>query len=139
MIELIVVIAMLAMITALAVPSIRGSTAGLGLRVAAYALAGEMRSARASARRNNIERLVRIDVGQHEYWAEGIGRARRLPAHVGLRLAVPEMERQGPASGRIRFFPDGSSTGGSIVLRDSQREAEVAVDWLSGDVRVRWN
>jgi general secretion pathway protein H len=36
--------------------------------------------------------------------------------------------------GYIRFFPDGSSTGGSITLRQGKREIAVQVQWLSGRI-----
>jgi hypothetical protein len=38
--------------------------------------------------------------------------------------------------GQIRFFPDGSSTGGRIGLSRNDRRAAVAVDWLTGLVSV---
>ena len=39
--------------------------------------------------------------------------------------------------GRIRFFPDGSSTGGRVTLTSDERLYHVDVDWLTGQVRVR--
>jgi hypothetical protein len=38
----------------------------------------------------------------------------------------------------MRFFPDGSASGGKIVLRESSRTATVFVNWLNGDVEVQW-
>jgi general secretion pathway protein H len=45
-------------------------------------------------------------------------------------------ERGSRAVGAIRFNPDGSSTGGRIVLADGNRKVAVGVEWLSGRVSV---
>jgi general secretion pathway protein H len=37
---------------------------------------------------------------------------------------------------RIRFFPDGSSTGGRITLRSGRREWHVNVSWLTGAISI---
>jgi len=39
-------------------------------------------------------------------------------------------------TGGIRFFPDGSSTGGRISVARGQRTLVVEVDWLLGRVSV---
>ena len=38
--------------------------------------------------------------------------------------------------GGIRFFPDGSSTGGYIALADDKTEYRVKVDWLTGHISI---
>jgi general secretion pathway protein H len=38
--------------------------------------------------------------------------------------------------GSIRFFPDGSSTGGRISLSSGKSIHTVVVDWLTGHVRI---
>ena len=50
-------------------------------------------------------------------------------AGAGVTLTVA------PADG-IRFHPDGSSSGGRVVLASGRREATVVVDWLTGRVHV---
>ena len=50
-------------------------------------------------------------------------------ASAGVTLTVA------PADG-IRFHPDGSSSGGRVVLASGRREATVLVDWLTGRVHV---
>ena len=40
--------------------------------------------------------------------------------------------------GRMRFFPDGSASGGKVVLREGGRATTVFVNWLNGDVQVQW-
>jgi general secretion pathway protein H len=55
-----------------------------------------------------------------------------------MRASITSAAEDAPNehSGRIRFFPDGSSTGGRITLRAGQRQWHVNVSWLTGEVRV---
>jgi general secretion pathway protein H len=136
LLELMVVLGILALTLAIAAPSLSRAREPLLLRSAAYELAGHLRSARAAARTGNIEHALTIDPAQRAYWAQGVVAQRPLPA--GVRVLVPDSERLGTAAGRVRFFPDGSSSGARIVLDDGRRTAAVSVDWLNGDVRVQW-
>ena len=38
--------------------------------------------------------------------------------------------------GAIRFYPDGSSTGGRITVASGERKYLVDVDWLTGRVSI---
>jgi general secretion pathway protein H len=51
-----------------------------------------------------------------------------------MALVTAEIEQTGAASGRIRFFPDGASTGGHITVFMGQRRWQVNVSWLTGQV-----
>jgi general secretion pathway protein H len=52
---------------------------------------------------------------------------------------LPVAERVSANAGRLRFFPDGSASGGKVVLREGARTATVSVNWLNGDVDVQWS
>jgi general secretion pathway protein H len=39
-------------------------------------------------------------------------------------------------AGTVTFFPDGTSTGGTITLSQGTHRYYVAVDWLTGQVDV---
>ena len=53
---------------------------------------------------------------------------------VGITSA--SMDQAGDGTARIRFFPDGSSTGGRITLESGRRQWHVNVSWLTGAVDV---
>ena len=44
------------------------------------------------------------------------------------------MSMTGENAGGIRFFPDGSSTGGSVLLSVDERKWYVTVGWLTGEI-----
>ena len=56
-----------------------------------------------------------------------------------MALDLPAAERVSANAGRVRFFPDGSASGGKVVLREGGRIATVFVNWLNGDVQVQWS
>ena len=55
---------------------------------------------------------------------------------IAVTFQTARQEQVSEAIGQIRFFPDGSSTGGRIGLSRDERRAIVAVDWLTGLVSV---
>lgn len=89
-----------------------------------------LREARALAvtRRQTVR--VRVDEQMRSIWVEG-GHWRRLPA--GVSLAGPRADRDG--QGVIVFAPDGTSSGGQIVVSWRGRAVSVLVDGPSGGVR----
>ena len=72
-------------------------------------------------------------------WAAANGVPARfcdLPAGMVLAAAVGAETVPGPRLAGISFAPDGSSSGGRIVLADGGRRVQVGVDWLTGRVSV---
>ncbi len=142
LLEVMVVIGILALAVAIVAPSLGRARMGLAVRSTAYALAADLRAARAAAQSTNMERVLTVDLAGRRYWAEGVVGPRTFPPSVTVELAVPESERlgavegSGSGSGRVRFFPDGSASGAKVVLGDGRSAASVLVDWLNGDIRI---
>ena len=63
-------------------------------------------------------------------------RTHPLPPWIRLGLFTAQSERIDAARGSIRFFPDGSSTGGRVTLATDRESYWVDVDWLTGRVSV---
>ena len=135
LLELLIGLSIIAIALALAVPSLSRSRASLAVRSSAYELASELRSARALARATNIEQRVTLDQAGNRYWNSSNTAPHSLP--VAPEITVPDSERLDRTTSRIRFFPDGSASGGLIRLRGPNSMATVRVDWLTSDVRVR--
>ncbi|MHB8679717.1 MAG: GspH/FimT family pseudopilin, partial [Rudaea sp.] len=58
----------------------------------------------------------------------------KLPKDMRMVLLTADSEQTSATSGRIRFFPDGASTGGHISVRLGEREWRINVSWLTGAV-----
>ena len=59
-----------------------------------------------------------------------------LPESMALKLYTAQSELLDSATGGIRFFPDGSSTGGAITVSGPKLAYRVNVDWLTGTVAI---
>ena len=59
-----------------------------------------------------------------------------IPGGTALHVTSAAEDVQHPGEARIRFFPDGSSTGGNIKLVRKHREVRIDVDWLTGAVAM---
>lgn len=131
-IELLVVLGILGLILA-TVLSARPRAATARVNAAARSIASTLQLARARAIATNADTVVRIDTVKHEF---GIPSAmHRLPNGMTVALTIAENERVGN-SGGIRYFPDGQSSGGEILLTLEARTARIAVNWLTGEPRV---
>jgi general secretion pathway protein H len=53
-----------------------------------------------------------------------------------LKLLTAQTEVESDHRGSIRFYPDGSSTGGRITVSSGERQYLVDVDWLTGRVAI---
>jgi general secretion pathway protein H len=135
LIELLVVLAVMGFVLALVVGYKAPWSSGLSLEGTAAELASGLRLARSQAIADNRPVVFALDLAGHRYRVGG-DLPRLLPAKLTLGLLTVNGERRSAAFGDIRFNPDGSSTGGRIVLAAGSRRVAVGVDWLTGRVRV---
>ncbi len=136
LLELMVVLLIIGLLLVLVPGHLWRSHAGLEVQVAARALADGLRQTRSDALVTNRERVFTVDVAGHRFRP---GQDRQLESlNAGLRLGLDTARSEliDAASGQIRFFPDGSSTGGRITLTMQAQQAEVTVDWLTGQVAI---
>jgi general secretion pathway protein H len=134
LLELLIVLALLALIAAMALPALTAPSDGVRLRAAAEEIAAALRLARAAAIARNGEAAVVIDAERRSIHTQGTP-AQPFGSDILVALTIAESERQTPERGGFRFFADGSSTGGDIVLRLNGRELRLCVDWLTGKTR----
>ncbi len=136
LVELLVVLAIAGLIIGVAAPMVARGFPGVVLETAADSIEQSLRVARSTAISRNSETIFRLDVEARTFGADGARRTRTLPEDIGVRLVVGDQEVTDASTGGIRFFPDGSSTGGRIELTLAGRSARVDVDWLTGRIRV---
>jgi general secretion pathway protein H len=136
LIELLVALAVIGLIAALVIPRLDRLAPGYDLRASADVLRADLRRARSEAMRSNRESWVLIDVAEGAWRREGDGQARKAPPDARLAIVVAMRERLDESRGRVRFYPDGTSTGGSATLSGDGRVYRVEVDWFDGRVSV---
>ena len=135
LIELVVVLAVMGFALVLIVGYKAPWSSALNLRATAAELAAGLRLARSEAIADNRPVVLAVDFANHRY---RIGNApvREMPPKLSIALLTIDGERRTATTGDIRFNPDGSSTGGRIVLADGASRVAVGVDWLTGRVTV---
>ena len=96
-----------------------------------------LKDARKNAIKSRGESVVEIDLENRRI--SGSGQHIEVPKNIRFQIAIAKSERNGDKSGTIRFFPDGSSTGGEVELGYQANEKTIFVQWLTGSVSVKQN
>jgi len=132
LIELLVVLGIMGLVLA-GVMAAKPNAAATRVAIAARSVAATLQLARARAMAGNVETVVHIDTQRHEFGMASAMHA--LPRGMTVALTIAETERRGD-SGGLRFYPDGQSSGGEIVLMLDGRASRIAVNWLTGEPRL---
>jgi len=135
LLEMLAVILLIGIAAAAVAVAVSQGLSSARVRAASVELAAALRATRAQAIVKGKDQLFDLDIKTASYHAAG-GREVKLPQ--GMRLSITSAREDQPDShtGRIRFFPDGSSTGGHIILQRGERRWQVNVAWLTGAVSV---
>jgi general secretion pathway protein H len=136
LLELIVVIALVALAYTLASQSFGGGFLGAELKGAARDVAAGLREARSVALSQRKETALALDLEKRTFTLGSEGQVHRLPEKLELKLYTAQSEVSSDKTGAIRFYPDGSSTGGRVTLSARERKFLVDVDWLTGRVTI---
>ena len=136
MLELLVVLAIAASVMAVALPQFSRMASLFAVKSATRELAAALRSARSEAIAGQRDVALMLDVQARTYRLAGATRLRRLDPQLELKLLAAQNEVSNPQVGAIRFFPDGSSTGGRVTLAATGQSYVVDVNWLTGRVAI---
>lgn len=136
LIELVIVLAILALVAGLVLPTFGSGVSSSGLRAAARELAAGLRTARSEARAQRRETFLWLDLAGKRFKVDQDPQEHALPPQVELKLFTAQKDLVSESVGAIRFFPDGGSNGGRITVASGERKYEVDVDWLTGRVAI---
>lgn len=136
LLELMVVLVIMVMAYTLAVPIISKVMPGTELKGAARQITAGLRRARSQAITQKVQTTLTLDVEQRQFTLSGDKRNYALPEKLDISLLTAQSELQQAKIGSIRFYPDGSSTGGRITLASGALQYAVSVDWLTGQVTI---
>lgn len=135
LLELLVVLVILGLSAAVALPTLTRGPGRADLARGAQEVAAALRAARALAITENRPASFTADTLSGHFAAEGQPE-KTVPDGIGLSVLTVTGQAAGDRAG-IRFFPDGSSTGGGVVLSRGALSYEVGVSWLTGAATVR--
>lgn len=134
LLELLVVIAIMAIGMALVPPMLAPGRDAQSLKIDLRQVISGLRFARTRAIVLNTPVALSIDLQTRQLGVDNSGKIGNLHAATDISLTISEREWQGSNSGAFRFYPDGGSSGGELLLSNSSSRYHVFVDWLTGDV-----
>ncbi len=135
LLEVLIVIAILALILGLFASRGGDHNKTLTLKGTGDALAEDLRLARTDAITHGHESSLSI-TQTPPGWTRPDGSPVAVPSDIAISVASTRAFGTVATDDAVRFEPDGSSTGASIFLIQGTRKLEVAVDWLTGRVSI---
>jgi general secretion pathway protein H len=135
LLEVIIVVVILGLVAGLVIARGPARSQTLDMRAAAADVARILRGARGQAIGTDRSVLVLVDVTRRAIAVDG-GPIRTIPGNLAVAVQAVPQETRGKTLAGIRFQPDGSASGGRIVLSDGSRRTQIAVDWLTGRVTI---
>ena len=137
LLEIMVVLAIGAIVYALILSAPLGKASAADLKAAARTVASGLRQAQSTAMATRKDAVLTIDVESREFVTTLDPNPRKLQGNIDLKLYAAQSEVTSERRGSIRFYPDGSSTGGRITVASGERKYLVDVDWLTGRVSIQ--
>lgn len=134
LIEVLVVLVILGLTIALIVSRGPARSTGFDLRATAGSVAQQLRLTRSEAIATDRITRFTLSAGDRRYETNGVA-GPILPPEVALAMTTVTGGKPRPL-GAITFDPDGSSSGGRVVLVAGATAVMVVVDWLTGRVGI---
>lgn len=135
LVEIIAVLALIALAMTLVAVTVGDGLTGARVKAASRDLVAALRYTRGQAIVRRESQTLKIDVDGRRYQAPG-KKWIQLPARMDMKLETARSEMEDDHTGRIRFFPDGASTGGNVELILGEVIWRIEVNWLTGEVVV---
>ena len=133
LLEILAVLALIGLALAVTAFSLDGGLQRAKLDACARDIAASLRHTRTLALTAHRPQWFTLDLNARSFASPGRD-ARGIPAGTTLHVTSAAEDAAKPGIARIRFFPDGSSTGGHIELARQHRRMRIDVDWLTGAV-----
>ncbi|OAI10079.1 type II secretion system protein GspH [Methylomonas lenta] len=106
------------------------------LQAAARDIASALRYAHGQALMSRQPVSVAVNLAENSYRISNRDKIYRLDERIGISLIVAEEEFAEGQEGSIKFFGDGSSTGGRITLEWGPQLRRIDVNWMTGAVAI---
>ncbi len=135
LLEMLVVLGLLGLIAAVSMPLLRGGAENGLIERTAARLAADLTTLRVAAIKQNTEAHLDIDLAVNRYW--GTPRLGLRPLPAGIPIAVKDTGATAASLASIRFFPDGSSGGGRVIIGSGGQSRIVSIDRLTGLIRIK--
>jgi general secretion pathway protein H len=136
LLEMVAVVAVIAMLAAILLPSVPRATSRPRLEGYAIETAALLKADRTAALWRRTQVTAQVDAPARTIRSGSTGRIVQVPDDVSFRAMLPITCNERPARATISFFATGASCGGTIALSRLGASFEVRVNWLTGGIEV---
>jgi len=136
LLELLLVLVIMSAIAVLVAPRLSGSLDNLQLKRLSRDMAASLRITRQLAISKGQDTQWTIDLEKRHYQYGRYNKTVSFPKDVDIKLTTASKEQVTETLANIRFFPDGSATGGEVALTQGQLEYLIQINWLTGRVII---
>src|SRR5215510_13619622 len=136
LLEVVCVLAIVAMLVAVLMPAMSGSTSRPRLEAYALEVATVLKTDRTAAIRRHTLVATDINAPARAIRSGATGRVVRIARDVVVDAILPDRCNRRLASSTISFLPSGMSCGGIIRLSRPGIGYEIRVNWLTGGTEV---
>jgi general secretion pathway protein H len=136
LIEIIIVLMIAVLGFGVIANNISSGNYGTKLQLIAYEIASALRYAQSQALITQKSTSVDIDLSENSYVVSNQDKKHKFNKEIAVTLEIAEQEYTDNQIARIRFFSDGSSTGGRIKLEWKGVLRQIDVNWITGKVTV---
>jgi general secretion pathway protein H len=135
LIEVIVVMVMIAVLAGLVATSMTDSLRKAKIRAVSKNLVSAMRYTRGQAVVKHEQKTITFNVEDKTYQAPR-KKVVHIPDEIEINVYTADSEVADETKGSIRFFSDGSSTGGWVKLTHKNKIWKINVNWLTGEIAM---
>lgn len=136
LLEMVCVIALIAMIAAVLLPFVPRQTSRARLQAYALETATLLKSDRNAAISRGTDVSTLVDAPSRAIRSGASRQTIRIPDDVRIDALLPQTCHQRAALSTISFFADGMSCGGTIALSRLDSAYEIRVNWLTGRIEI---
>jgi len=136
LLEVVCVVAIIAILAAIILPSIPRGTSYARLEAYALETASLLKEDRFAAMRRRTRVATEVNASEHMLRSGVTGRVVRLPDDIAVQALLAARCDQRAAGRSIDFFATGRSCGGTISLSRLGVGFEIRVNWLTGGVEI---
>jgi general secretion pathway protein H len=136
LLEMVCVLALIAMMAAVLLPLIPRQTSRARLQAYALQAAAVLKEDRNAAIRQGTGVATLVDAGSRLIRSGATAAFIRIPEDVRFEALLPRSCNRREALSTINFFASGMSCGGAIALTRLDVGYEVRVNWLTGRIEI---
>lgn len=134
--EMLLVVAIIGIVLAVAPPLLSAAMPGVQLKSATRSIAAALRRTRSVAITSGKSATLEMNLEELQAKVTGDSHIIHIPDSIEVSMVTADQEVTDEKHAQIRFFPDGTSTGGRVTLRNGDNGYAVDVDWLTGRIDI---